>query len=71
MTEKNDHNKLIKILVGILAIFKLGLAIFAWLDKDPNSPVTWGELRIVLLIEAIIIGTIAIRLIWFNYALFS
>lgn len=71
MVNGNGQKRSIKILVGILALFKLGLAIFAWLDKDPKDPVTWGELKVILFIEAAIVGAIAIRLIWFNVAVFG
>lgn len=71
MAEENGQKRSIKILVGILALFKLGLAIFAWLDKDPASFVTWEEMRIIILIEAIIIGLIAWKLIFYNFALYG
>lgn len=71
MVNENEQKRIIKILVAVLAIFKLGLAIFAWLDKDPNTSVTWGEMRIVLLIEAIIVGLIAWKLIFYNFALYG
>ena len=71
MTEENGQKRSIKILVGVLALFKIGLAIFAWLDKDPKDLVTWGEMRIILLIEAIIVGLIAWKLIFYNFALYG
>lgn len=71
MTDENGQKRSIKILVGILALFKLGLALFAWLDKDPASSVTWGEMRIVILIEAIIVGLIAWKLLFYNFALYG
>lgn len=71
MTEENGRKRSIKILVGILALFKLGLAIFAWLDKNHKDPVTWGEMRIIILIEAIIVGLIAWKLIFYNFALYG
>jgi|CXWL01.1.fsa_nt_gi hypothetical protein len=71
MADGNGQKRSIKILVGVLALFKIGLAIFAWLDKDPKDPVTWGEMRIILLIEAIVVGLIAWKLLFYNFALYG
>ena len=71
MVDGNGQKRSIKILVGALALFKIGLAIFAWLDKDPKDPVAWGEMRIIILIEAIIVGLIAWKLLFYNFALYG
>lgn len=71
MTEENQQKRSIKILVGVLALFKLGLALFAWWSKDPDVPVTWGELRWIFLLEFVVLAYILYRIHLANYALYG
>ena len=41
------------------------------LEEDPSKPVTWGELRIILIVQAIILALVAMKLLWFNDASFG
>lgn len=54
-----------------VAVIQIVLALLASLHRDPDAPVTWRELMIVLLIQAVLIAALGIRLLWFNYAYFG
>ena len=57
--------------LGILALIKLVIAIFAWWGRDPEQPVKWGELRWVFLIEFLVLAYILYKLHWWNIALYG
>ncbi len=55
----------------LLAVVQVAAVLVGACRRDPNAPVTWGELMVVLLIQAAIFGALAIRLLWFNYSYFG
>lgn len=59
--------------LGFLAVAfsQVIIAIVAAYGRDPNAPVTWRELTVILLIQAAICVALAIRLLWFNYGYFG
>lgn len=66
----NNYPRRIGRALGILAILKLILALFAWWGRDPEEPVKWGELRWVFVIEFIVLAYILYKLHFANYALY-
>lgn len=70
MTEPNPKRTLGLGFLAI-AIIQIVLALLAVLRRDPNAPVTWRELMIVLIIQAVLLAALGIRLLWFNYAFFG
>lgn len=71
MAEKDAQKKGIAAALGLLAMFKLVLAIFAWWGRDPEAPVKWGELRWIFLLEFLLFAYIVWRLHWYNWALYG
>ena len=55
----------------LLAVINGAIAIFGIVKRDPDAPVTWRELSIVLIVQAILLAAIAIRILWFNYSHFG
>ena len=65
-------NKLRSIFPFLALLFvKLAVLLFAVIRREDNAPVMWGELKIVLLIEIIVLGAIITRLWFFNYSLYG
>lgn len=71
MVEENGQRKGITRLIGILALFKLVLAIFAWWGRDPDQIVKWGELRWVFLIEFLFLAYLLWKIHFYNWARFG
>ena len=55
---ENNYRKRMGQALGLLAIFKLVLAIFAWWGRDPEAQVKWGELRWIFMVEFIVLAYI-------------
>ena len=66
-------SKKLKDILPFLALLfvKLAILLFAVIRKDDNDPVTWKDLKIILLIEIVVLGAIIIRLWFFNHALYG
>ena len=65
-------NKLKNIFPLLALLFvKLAVLLFAVIKREDNAPVVWGELKIVLLLEILVIGANLIRIIWFNHSLYG
>ena len=69
MAEKDAQKRGIVAALGLLAMFKLVLAIFAWWGRDPKAPVKWGELRWVFMVEFIVLAYILYTLHMGNFFL--
>ena len=55
----------------LLAVINGAIAVFGIVKREPDAPVTWRELSIVLIVQAILLTAIAIRILWFNYSHFG
>ena len=65
-------NKLRNILPFLALLFvKLAILLFAVIGKEDNDPLTWKDMKIILLVEIIVLGAIIIRLWFFNHALYG
>lgn len=55
----------------VVAVVHIVVALVAAIHREPDAPVTWRELMIVLIIQAVLLAALGIRILWFNYAYFS
>ncbi len=54
-----------------VALVQIVLALVAACRRDPDAPVTWREMVVILLIQAALLVALAIRRLWFNYSYFG
>lgn len=67
MVEENQNKRNLGIGLLLIAAVNGLIALFGIVKREHNAPVTWGELIIVLVIQAALATALAIKIFYFTY----